>query len=121
MHYIGTTNQGGGAIYFDPHTAERNERGARVCGTIGDGQYEGEVLVETGCFAGVTFADDWLGGQAFRDFVHRCDLVVLKRALLEIVEQMPIFSVRRDPAHQDLPLRSVARVAENGSICKVVA
>ena len=65
MIYIGTTQDNGSAIYFDIHAAERQGRGMRFCGTLGDGSYEGEVLVEVGSNDCVTFADAWLGGYGF--------------------------------------------------------
>ena len=96
MIYIGTTEDNGSAIYFDIHTAEQQGRGMRICGTLGDGCYEGEVLVEIGNSDCVTFADAWLGGSGFSEFMGRCSADVLKRALLPclgtlVAESLPLW------------------------------
>ncbi len=95
MIYIGTTENNGSAIYFDIYAAERQGRGMRISGTIGDGCYEGEVLVEVGRNDSVTFADAWLGGSGFSEFMDRCNADVLESALLESVREMPLLHVRR--------------------------
>ena len=99
MIYIGTTQDNGSAIYFDIHAAERQGRGMRFCGTLGDGSYEGEVLVEIGSNDCVTFADAWLGGSGFRAFMDRCSAEVLERALLDSVREMPFFQSRPSQPH----------------------
>jgi hypothetical protein len=99
MIYIGTSENNGSAIYFDVHSAERQGRGLRISGTIGDGCYEGEVLVEVGRSDSVTFADAWLGGSGFAEFLSRCSADVLERALLETVREMPLFKNRRGRPH----------------------
>ena len=99
MIYIGTTGNNGSAIYFDVYSAERQGRGVRIAGTIGDGCYEGEVLVEVGRTDSVTFADAWLGGSGFTEFLCRCGADMLERALLETVREMPLFRARRRQPH----------------------
>jgi len=99
MVYIGTTENNSSAIYFDVHFAERRGRGLSVSGTIGDGCYEGEVLVEIGSCDSVTFADAWLGGSGFAEFMSRCGAGVLERALLETVHEMPFFHNRSERPH----------------------
>lgn len=91
MIYIGSTEDNGSAIYFDIHSVERQGRGLRVSGTLGDGCYEGEVLVEVGRNDAVTFADAWLGGAEFDEFLTRCRRDILEQALLETVRDMPLF------------------------------
>lgn len=86
MVYIGTTAVDGRAVYFDVHATERSKAGLRVCGMIGDGQYEGEVLIEIGTDTEVTFADAWLGADGFREFIGRCDLPTLCDDLLASLE-----------------------------------
>ncbi|MBW2504239.1 MAG: hypothetical protein JRE16_06675 [Deltaproteobacteria bacterium] len=85
MLYIDSLDIGGSAVYIDIHSVERSADGMRICGTLGDGLYEGEVLIETGALSDVTFADTWLGGAGFRDFLERCDLERLRQALLATV------------------------------------
>lgn len=118
MIYVGTTRDNGSAIYFDIHSAERTWRGVRISGTLGDGCYEGEALVELGRSESVTFADAWLGGEGFREFAERCDLLSLETDMLDSVREMQIFHSSRMQPHgphrvarstgiaEDLPLWS---------------
>lgn len=99
MIYIATTQDNGSAIYFDIHAAERQGSGMRFCGTLGDGSYEGEVLVEIGQNDCVTFADAWLGGYGFSEFMQRCSPDALRRALLDSVREMPFFQSRASQPH----------------------
>lgn len=99
MIYIGTTENNGSAIYFDIYSAERQGRGMRISGTIGDGCYEGEVLVEVGRDDSVTFADAWLGGSGFSEFMGRCRSDILERSLIDSVREMPIFHTRISQPH----------------------
>ena len=99
MIYIGTTENSGSAIYFDIYSTVRQGRGMRISGTIGDGCYEGEVLVEVGHNDSVTFADAWLGGTGFTEFINRCDSDVLKKALLESIRELQLFRTRRSQPH----------------------
>lgn len=99
MIYIGATEDCGSAIYFDIHAAERQGRGMRFSGTIGDGCYEGEVLVEIGRNDSVTFADAWLGGSGFSEFMARCGSDVLEMALLDSVREMPVLQSRTSQPH----------------------
>ena len=112
MIYIGTTEYNGSAIYFDIHAAERQGHGTRISGTSGDGCYEGEVLVEVGRNDSVTFADAWLGGSGFSEFIERCGSDTLERALLESVREMPIFNARRSRPHGNSMAYSEAVVSE---------
>ena len=99
MMYIDTISEDGSAIYFDVHTAERLGHGVRISGTIGDGCYEGEVLIELGPAESVTFADAWLGGLGYNEFVGRCDLSNLQKDLLESVREMTFFHAPRMQPH----------------------
>jgi len=115
MIYIGTTENNGSAIYFDIYSAERQGRGMRISGTIGDGCYEGEVLVEVGRNDSVTFADAWLGGSGFSEFIDRCGSDVLEEALLESVREMPLFQARRSQPHGN-SMSYAGIVAESSSM-----
>ncbi len=95
MIYIGTTENNGSAIYFDIYATERQGRSMCISGTIGDSCYEGEVLVEIGRNDSVTFADAWLGGSGFSEFIDRCGSDVLQSALLESIREMPLFQAHR--------------------------
>lgn len=116
MIYIGTTEINSSAIYFDIHAAERQGRGVRFSGTVGDGCYEGEVLVELGRSESVTFVDAWLGGSGFREFIARCDLARLESALLESVREIPVFRSRRSQPHVNNTSHSDGSVAESSPL-----
>lgn len=113
MIYIGTTENNGSAIYFDIHSAERQGRGMRFSGTVGDGCYEGEVLVEIGRSESVTFADAWLGGSGFQEFIERCGMSMLEESLLESVREMPFFCARRSQPHANNAVSDAALTAES--------
>ncbi|MGW8312150.1 MAG: hypothetical protein ACWGOL_02840 [Desulfuromonadales bacterium] len=112
MIYIGATTNNGSAIYFDVYAEESQKRGRRVSGLIGDGCYEGEVLVETGCDDCVTFADAWLGGSGFAEFLSRCGADQLERALLDTVREMPYRLVQRGKPHRNGKADARSHVAE---------
>ena len=112
MIYIGTTESNGSAIYFDIYSAVRQGRGMRISGTIGDGCYEGEVLVEVGRSESVTFADAWLGGSGFAEFMERCNVDALEKSLLESVREMPLLHVRRSQPHGNSLVYADALVCE---------
>jgi len=121
MIYIGTTGNNGSAIYFDIHSAERQGRGMRFSGTVGDGCYEGEVLVEIGRSESVTFADAWLGGCGFQEFIDRCGLTMLEESLLESVREMPFFCSRRDQPHAKSGTSGTSLVLEAQSLWRSCA
>ena len=120
MIYIGTTQNNGSAIYFDIYAAEQQGHDVRFCGILGDGLYEGEVLVEVGRHDCVTFADAWLGGTGFSEFMERCSSEVLERALLDSVREMPVFQSRpSQPHNHSLPClaSNVAEELPQWSVC----
>jgi len=57
MFYIGAESEGGCGIYLDVHAIERDDHGQRISAIIGDGHYEGEVLIVLGQDFEVTFLD----------------------------------------------------------------
>lgn len=115
MIYIATEELEGRGVYFDTHSVERSGRGVRVCGTVGDGCYEGEVLIEVGGEAEVTFVDQWLGSREAVSFLSRCGADRLRAALVEAALEMPLVrGLRSDEGgrqplpHVHLPLFSAA-------------
>lgn len=116
MIYIGTTECNGSAIYFDIYATVRQGRGMRIFGTIGDGCYEGEVLVEVGRSDCVTFADAWLGGYGFTEFIERCDSDVLRKALLESVRELPLLTRQRNQPHGNSSTYSGAVISESSPV-----
>ena len=121
MIYIGTTGNNGSAIYFDIHSAERHGRGMRFSGTVGDGCYEGEVLVETGRSESVTFADAWLGGSGFAEFIDRCGMATLEESLLEAVREMPFFCSRHSQPHANSGASGASLVLEHSALWRTSA
>lgn len=113
MIYIGATESNGSAIYFDIYAAERHGCGMRISGTIGDGCYEGDVLVEVGRNDSVTFADAWLGGSGFSEFIDRCGSDLLKSALLESLRDLPLRHARRSQPHGNSLAYTGTTVAES--------
>jgi hypothetical protein len=79
--------QRGETVYLDIHHAEwRNRCGAdhwAVSALLGDGWYEGEVLIEAGEQLEVTFADEWLGRPGVGEFLSRVGRETLLKALRE--------------------------------------
>ncbi|MDH3453886.1 MAG: hypothetical protein OEL80_01985 [Desulfuromonadales bacterium] len=116
MIYIGTTRYSGSAIYFDIYATVRQGRGMRISGTVGDGCYEGEVLVEVGRSESVTFADAWLNGSGFVEFLDRCGADALEKALLESVREMPLQHARRSRPHGNRPTYGEALVSESAIV-----
>lgn len=86
MIYIGTTELSGQAVYLDIHSIDRTREGTRVSAVIGDGCYEGEVLIEYGQQPSITYADAWLGGAGLDEFLQRCGSQWLQQQLVESVE-----------------------------------
>lgn len=112
MVYIGATESHGSAIYFDIHAAERHGRNVSVSGTIGDGFYEGEVLVELGQKESVTFADAWLDRAGLTEFLARCAALPLHQALLNAVRDLALLQYRPVPPHVNKPHPAAGRCAE---------
>lgn len=83
MVYLCNGDESGLAVYLDLHALERKARGFVLCGTVGDGHYEGEVLIEIGAGAEVTFADAWLDPRALERFFDRVRRSAVEGALVE--------------------------------------
>jgi len=91
MVWLDVTGNNGSALYFVTDRVERLQgRGAAgfsVSGIVGDGQYEGEVIVEVGAAVEVTYVDAWLAAGAFDAFERRIDLDRVTAALTEVAER----------------------------------
>ena len=85
MVWLDLAGNNGNGLYLDVRGVEwRQQRGARVCaatGTLGDGQYEGDVLLEVGADVEVTFADQWLAPQQLGGLFNRIERSGLEAAL----------------------------------------
>lgn len=92
MLYLYNADATGNVVYLDIHAVEMKEsgreKGFSLSGIVGDGLYEGEVLMEVGEDIEVTFVDAWLGGQGFGDFLRRVGRDALHRALEKAAGEM---------------------------------
>lgn len=100
--------QNGAAIYLDIHHVEWRQKGGAwqyaVSALLGDGWYEGEVLIEAGDRVQLTFADEWLGGGEIRDLFRRVSRESLQQAVRELfAEQAEEIPFGRQPAWSRQP------------------
>ncbi len=75
--------------YFVPYHLQRNLADGDswvVSGILGDGWYEGEIALETGCHSHITFADDWFAPKVLETFLNRYGREELHRALIRALE-----------------------------------
>ncbi|GAB4169166.1 MAG: hypothetical protein Tsb0017_16230 [Geothermobacteraceae bacterium] len=84
MIWLDLANEQGQELYFDAWKRERCRKGSGelISGLIGDGSYEGEVLVELaerGCE--LTFVDRFLAPESLGAFLGRVSLDRLRQAL----------------------------------------
>ncbi|MDX9710454.1 MAG: hypothetical protein RBT64_12960 [Trichloromonas sp.] len=90
MVWLDVTGNDGNALYFVTDRIERRLSAAgggfTVSGLLGDGCYEGEVLVEVGETSAVTFVDDWLARADFSRFAARIDRARVGVALAELAK-----------------------------------
>ncbi|TYP00010.1 hypothetical protein EDC39_101170 [Geothermobacter ehrlichii] len=103
MIWLDLMTEGGQGLYFEAWKRERQRTGSGgelVSGLIGDGSYEGEVLVELaddGC--DLTFVDSFLAPADLRAFLSRVSVEELKAALRESlagsIDDSPLASSRR--------------------------
>ncbi|ABA88469.1 hypothetical protein Pcar_1220 [Syntrophotalea carbinolica DSM 2380] len=90
MLVLSLGEQSGETVYLDIHHAEWCQRSGTprwaLSALLGDGWYEGEVLIESGDQVQVTFADEWLGCSRIGEFFERVDrerlLAAIGKALM---------------------------------------
>ncbi len=91
MVWLDVAGNNGSALYFVTDRVERllgrGAAGFSVTGIVGDGQYEGEVIVEVGAAAEVTYVDAWLAAGDFDAFEKRIDIDRVTAALTEAAER----------------------------------
>ena len=88
MVWLDVAGYDGNALYFVTDRIERlsgmRTEGFTVSGILGDGGYEGEVIVEVGENPQVTFVDAWLARGDFSRFVASIDRERVSAALTEV-------------------------------------
>ncbi len=88
MVWLDVTGNDGNALYFVTDRIERligtRAEGFTVSGILGDGGYEGEVIVEVGENPQVTFVDAWLARGDFSRFVASIDRERVSAVLTEV-------------------------------------
>ncbi len=88
MVWLNVTDENGSALYFDVEKVEKTRIGKRggysLSGTIGNGQYEGEVLVDIGEVGEVVFVDQWLGDDGFSAFNRQVDIDEVRLSIIEV-------------------------------------
>lgn len=88
MVWLDVSDNNGYALYFVTERIERlsgmRTEGFTVSGILGDGGYEGEVIVEVGENPQVTFVDAWLARDDFSRFVASIDRERVSAALTEV-------------------------------------
>ncbi|PLX79801.1 MAG: hypothetical protein C0616_09885 [Desulfuromonas sp.] len=90
MVWLQETTTAGHGLYFEIRSLERKLRSgspvAIVTATLGDGSYEGDVLVEFGLSTDVCFVDQWLAPEALRGFLGQINLHRLKDEIVAVCE-----------------------------------
>ena len=88
MVWLDVSDINGNALYFVTDRIERlfgmGAEGFTISGILGDGGYEGEVIVEVGENPQVTFVDAWLARGDFSRFVASIDRERVTAALTEV-------------------------------------
>jgi len=109
MVWLDMTGKNGNTLYFVTDRMERLADGGGtkfiLCGILGDGCRESEVLVEVGDEPQVTFVDAWLANHKFRSFLANIDQEQVTAELLEVAARLidemngppsPIYRFRRN-------------------------
>jgi len=106
------TDEGLG-VYFEIYSIEQRQEMTLVTGMVGDGYYEGGLLLEVGDRVELTFFDEWLGGDGLSAFFRRYGNESLRRSIVmassELIDCYKTIPSRRSPAElEDAPLFQAA-------------
>ncbi len=125
MVWLDVAGNNGSALYFVTDRVERmlgrGAAGFSVTGIVGDGQYEGEVIVEVGARAEVTYVDAWLAAGDFDAFEKRIDIDRVTAALTEVAARATCGLGGCASGLGERRARRTGRVAESPSSWRAVA
>lgn len=90
MVWLQETTTAGHGLYFEIRSLEKQMKHgipvAIVTATLGDGSYEGDVLVEFGVSTDVCFVDHWLDPDALKTFFEQIDHQRLQDEIVAVCE-----------------------------------
>lgn len=114
MVWLNAADENGNGLYLNIHRIEQREGAAfALHGTMGDGFYEGEVLVEVAVGVKVTFADEWLDRRTLEEFFLRVPRSEVEGAVAEKAAGM-FFCVDNFPSIENRPRREVVSFRSEG-------
>lgn len=116
MVWLNATDENGNGLYLNIYRVE--QRGGEcfaLHGTVGDGFYEGDVLVEIANAVKITFADQWLHRRALEDFFARAGRSSVEGAIAEKASEM-YFCVDNFPSLENRPRREVVGFRSEGRL-----
>ncbi len=117
MVWLNAANENGSGLYLNIHRIE--ERAGSLFalhGTVGDGYYEGEVVIEVGEGTDITFADDWLDRSALNEFFGHVDRADVESALAERASEL--LSIEEDRCSFKALARHSSRVRPRANCVK---
>lgn len=124
MVWLNATECNGSALYLDLFRTERRDCNGEAryafSGVLGDGGFEGEVLVEVGSTVEVIFADAWLDPAALDAFFSRVSRTEVEAALGEACRSLALVASRDEMLHP-LPRPARRRVPRRDLVAEAVA
>jgi len=122
MIYIGTDSESGGGIYLDVHTVVRSRRGQELTAVIGDGHYEGEVLIALGARLEVTFVDAlWGDASGLRSFLEHYGEEKIRADLRHTLTSFNVDGANSDSGRGSRPHVYLPLFTEPGGIAEKTA
>ncbi|PLX86011.1 MAG: hypothetical protein C0617_02400 [Desulfuromonas sp.] len=130
MVWLNMAGNDGSLLYLDvfnvEHRRQRGEKVVAVSAVLGDGLFEGQVLLEVGVGVEVTFVDAWLAEERLRDFFARVDREEVEEALEEAARALTGSAGRQAPSPAWMSPHpggggSASRVAEDAPTWSAVA
>ncbi len=101
------------SVYLDIYHVEKTRDGFQLSATLGDGWYEGEVVILSGGSVEVTFVDALLAEARLRSFFARVEPAELRHAIAEAVGSMT-FCIESFPALDGRPADRIVALRSAG-------